>query len=294
MTILDRGAEVLRAAGIESPRREARLLLAHALGVRQEAILAGNVSPDDAALARYETLVARRAAHEPLAYIVGAREFWSLDFAVGPGVLIPRPETEILVEQALKAFPEKDAALDVLDLGTGSGCLLLSFLSERANARGLGVDVSKDALAFAVRNAAAFGLAERVRFLNADWAAMPDGAFDVVFSNPPYIETRAIETLAPDVARYEPHGALDGGADGLVAYRGLAALLPRVLRVNGRAFVEIGQGQRELVSEIFSNAGLRVAGAVSDLAGIPRCLIAMPAAPQVKRKIDMEISARSG
>lgn len=272
MSILDRGAEILRASGIENPRSEARLLLAHALGIRVEDVIAERYAPDAAALERYERLLVRRAAHEPMAYILNRREFWSLDFALGPGVLIPRPETETLVEQALKAFPRKDADLDVLDLGTGSGCLLLAFLSERPNAKGLGIDRSREALAWAAHNARRLGLADRVQFLQADWADAPAMTFDVVFSNPPYIETRAIATLEPDVAAYEPLGALDGGADGLDAYRSLAALQLRLLRPDGRAFIEIGLGQDELVTGIFSAAGLHVEQIVKDLAGVPRCV----------------------
>src|SRR4051812_25912508 len=146
MTILNSAAQRLREAGIESPRLEARLLLGHALGLAQEELIAGNHAIDGDALACFEAGLVRRCAHEPLAYILGKREFWSLEFAVGPGVLIPRPESETLIEVALKCLPGRSAALDVLDLGTGSGCLLFAFLSERPNAKGVGVDVAADAL----------------------------------------------------------------------------------------------------------------------------------------------------
>ncbi len=153
--ILLSAADRLRAAGVESPRREARLLFAHVLGLRPEEIVAGRFSPQGSEFRnRFEAALARRAAREPLAYITGRREFWSLDFEVGPSVLIPRPESEIMVEEALKRFPMADAPLRVADLGTGSGCLLLAFLSERPKAEGLGVDVSEEALGIAKRNAA--------------------------------------------------------------------------------------------------------------------------------------------
>ena len=152
------------------------------------------------------------------------------------------------------------------------GCLLLAFLSERPNAQGLGIDRSHEALAWAVHNARRLGLADRTQFLHADWTDAPAQSFDVVFSNPPYIETKTIATLAPDVAAYEPLGALDGGVDGLDAYRTLASLLPRLLRPEGRAFIEIGLGQDELVTGIFSAVDLHVVQIVPDLAGIPRCV----------------------
>ena len=158
MTVLDEAALRLRDAGVDSPRSEARLLLAHAMGVSREDVISG-ARPDDAALARFRAAIERRSAREPFAYIVGRREFFSLDFAVGPGVLIPRPESEMLIEEALRRFAHADEALRVLDLGTGSGCLLLAFLAERPHAEGLGVDRSELALGFARRNAERLGLA---------------------------------------------------------------------------------------------------------------------------------------
>ena len=277
--ILLAATERLRAAGVDSPRGEARRLLAHALGVRPEDIVSGNIPPQGAEVRdRFETALARRAAREPLAYILGSREFWSLDFAVGPGVLVPRPESEIMVEEALKRFPVRDAPLRVVDLGTGSGCLLLAFLSERPKAEGLGVDISEEALAMAKRNAESLGLASRTRFLRGDWMSALSGGWDVIFVNPPYIAESDLPGLDPEVGQFEPRAALDGGPDGLSAYRCIAAALRPQLRPGGRAFLEVGQGQAGPVEGLLAEKGLSVEGTVFDLAGIPRCLvvIAMP------------------
>jgi release factor glutamine methyltransferase len=272
--LLAGAAGTLREAGVEQPRAEARLLLAHALGCTREALVAQNVTLDPAGLARFEALLARRITREPVAYILGRREFWSLDFAVGPGVLIPRPESELLVAEALRRT-DAHAPFRAVDFGTGSGALLLSFLSERPEATGVGVDLSGEALAFARRNAETLGLAGRARFVQGDWAEAPMGPFDVALVNPPYIAEPDIAGLEPDVRLYEPHAALSGGADGLAAYRALAPLLRARLAPKGQAFIEIGQGQAESVAHIFVCAGMRVEEILSDLADIPRCLVAV-------------------
>ncbi len=274
MTVLDSAARRLHEAGSESPRLEARLLLAHALGVSQEDVIAGNYVLDAQIRERFEAGLSRRSGREPLAYILGQREFWSLEFAVGPGVLVPRPESETLVEAALNRFPDRDSSLDVLDLGTGSGCLLLAFLSERSRAKGVGVDISGDALVFADGNAKNLGFEARVELFRGDWAQAPGRLFDVVFVNPPYIAESAIDDLDPDIARYEPRLALSGGVDGLDAYRRIAAVLPNYLKPGGLAFVELGQGQLDAVTRMFQNAGLEVNGTFCDLTSIPRCLVA--------------------
>jgi release factor glutamine methyltransferase len=271
--LLDRGAGHLRAAGIDNPRREARLLLAHVLGLSQEELLSGHGMPNPAAMAAFEAVVRRRVGREPLAYILGVREFWSLDFAVGPGVLVPRPDTETLVEAALAAFPPRPERLNVLDLGTGSGCLLLAFLSERPSARGIGVDISNKALAYARHNAESLGLYERCGFLQGNWARDIAGKFDVVFVNPPYVSDAEIARLEPEVAHYEPARALSGGGDGLTAYREIAPSLATLVAEGGQAFVEIGAGQDESVKAILAGAGLRFLAESRDLSGRIRCLI---------------------
>ena len=284
MKILDSAALRLRAAGIESPRLEARLLLAHAAGASQAEIVAGPIVADTGTHARFDRLVDRRIAHEPLAYILGRREFWSLDFQVGPGVLIPRPESETLVEAALRRYPERDENLKVLDLGTGSGCLLLAFLSERNNAQGVGVDISDEALAWARRNAENLGLSERARFVRDDWGRALSEVFDVVFVNPPYVKSADIAALAPELAAHEPAMAFDGGRDGLDAYRAVAAVLLPRMDARGCAFLELGQGQAEAASKIFTKAGFLIEGTVNDLARIKRCLVMVAAEQHLQQR----------
>ena len=265
---LQRGAGRLAAAGIESPRLEARVLLAHAMAAAANEVLTGRAPTADE-IARYDALVERRAAHEPSAYLTGAREFWSLSFAVGPGVLIPRPDSETLVEAALAAFP--DAPLEVLDLGTGSGCLLIAFLSERPQARGTGVDISPEALAWARENAALLGVAGRTQWRLGDWSGLPERRYDVILANPPYLALG--DAVAPEISGHEPAGALYAGPDGLEAYRALACLLPTALRPDGLAFVEIGMGQSAATGALFAAQGIEIAAIRPDLAGVPRCLV---------------------
>lgn len=271
-SIVAQAANRLRDAGIENPRMEARILLAHACGATAEGIIAERIAPSPMTRDRLEAALSRRIAREPIAYITGRREFWSLPFIVDKNVLIPRPETELLVEEALRRFPDSDVPLSVLDLGTGSGCILLAFLSERPNATGTGFDASHAAAAIAARNAQALKLDARARFAVQDWSEV-SGGYDLVFSNPPYIDTAGIASLAPDVAAYEPMEALDGGKDGLDAYRSLALLLPKVMKSGGRAFIELGLGQADAAARIFQGQGLVIDALVNDLAQIPRCLV---------------------
>ena len=267
------GTARLAAAGIDSAISDARLLLMAALGCDRTGLLsrAAEALPD-AAAARYAGFLARRAEHEPVSRILGHREFWSLDFALGPATLDPRPDSETLVEAALAACP--DRPLRVLDLGTGTGCLLLAVLHDRPAAFGLGVDRSEAAAATARDNARALGLADRAAFLVGDWATALDARFDLVLSNPPYIPEAEIAALDPEVRDHDPHLALSGGVDGLDAYRALAAALPGLLAPGGTAVVELGIGQAADVAALFRAAGLDIAATPHDLAGIPRCLVA--------------------
>jgi release factor glutamine methyltransferase len=267
------GAAVLRAAGIDNPRLEARLLLAHALGLPVAALLRDpHASADPAG---YDALLTRRAAHEPLAYIIGRREFWSLDFAVSPATLIPRPESETLIEAALAAFAHRTPPRRILDLGTGTGCLLLSALHEFPGAFGIGVDRSPDAARLAAANAAALGLAGRAAFLCADWAAPLAARFDLVLCNPPYIPTSDIDGLMQEVARHEPRGALNGGADGLTAYRQIVPCLPALLQPDGVAVLELGVDQAQAVVALAGKFGL-TAITRPDLTGLPRAIVLQP------------------
>jgi release factor glutamine methyltransferase len=229
-------------------------------------------------IARLEPLVARREAREPLALILGRREFWSLDFAVSPATLIPRPESETLVEAAVAAFAGRAPPRRVLDLGTGTGCLLLAVLSEFPIAFGVGVDRSAAAAALAARNAAALHLADRARFACGDWADALNARFDLVLCNPPYIRTEDLGGLMPEVTCYEPGAALDGGADGFAAWRRLLPALPRILTEDGVAVLELGAGQAETATGLARQGGF-TAELRPDLAGIQRALVLRPALP---------------
>ena len=265
-------ADRLRAAKIESPRREARLLLAYATGKTVEWIVAHN-DERTKELPQFENALGRREAREPLSHIMGEREFWSLSFQVNASVLDPRPDSEIIVSSVLAYYPETDRPLKIADLGTGTGCLLLSILHERPTAEGIGVDISESTLSTARENASILGLSARTTFVQSDWDSELDGTFDVVLSNPPYIPTAEIEGLAPEIARYEPRCAIDGGADGLVAYRRIADALPQLLEPNGLVALEIGQGQDSSVPKILRDSGIKIVSLEKDMAGIPRSVL---------------------
>ncbi|MDZ4776279.1 MAG: peptide chain release factor N(5)-glutamine methyltransferase [Alphaproteobacteria bacterium] len=263
----------LEAAGVDLPVFDARLLLEAATGVSRLDILTDPhraITDDDGA--RLDALVARRAAREPVAYILGKKAFYALDFAVGPAVLTPRPDTEMVVEAALAALPG-DFPADVLDLGVGSGAILLSILSARPEAAGIGVDASRDALVYAESTAAALGLSNRATFVHGDWGAGVTGPFDLIVSNPPYIPSGDIAGLEPEVSVHEPRLALDGGDDGLEAYRQLWPDVARLLKPGGRFCVEIGAGQGPDVSALARAAGLEVEAIKPDLAGIGRVVL---------------------
>ncbi|MGH7121032.1 MAG: peptide chain release factor N(5)-glutamine methyltransferase [Acetobacteraceae bacterium] len=264
----------LRAAGIAESEREARLLFAHAHNARGGSAPARGVAPDTL----FAGLVERRARREPFALIVGHREFWSLSLAVSPATLIPRPESETLIEAALKAFPERAKVRRILDLGTGTGALLLALLSEFPGACGVGIDCVPEASLLADANARTLDLNGRARFLAGDWATAIAGCFDLVVANPPYVERGAISTLMPEVSLYEPLTALDGGVDGHDAYRSIFADLPRLLAPQGKAIVELGAGATTAVIALARGEGLAVAGVSADLAGIPRALTLTAAA----------------
>ncbi|MEG3089066.1 peptide chain release factor N(5)-glutamine methyltransferase [Sphingomonas sp. PB4P5] len=256
------------AATSETPRLDAELLMAHALGRTREQLLLGQL--DGPTPPAFADLVARRLAHEPIAYITGTRAFWTIELQVGPGVLIPRPDSETLIEAAVAHFKHRPPAT-ILDLGTGPGTLLLAALAEWPAAHGLGIDASEPALSYARRNAIALGLADRVRFQPGDWAAGLATQFDLILANPPYIGTT--EPLPRDVAEHEPAAALYAGPDGLDEYRALIPQLrPRLTR-GGAAILEIGSTQAVPVTTLLEAQGFTVAVA-HDLAGHPRALIA--------------------
>lgn len=266
----------LAAAGIENGRLDARLLVGDATGLTAEAMIAApeSVIEDPGVVARVERLTKRRLTREPMSQILGRREFWSLSFKVTPDVLTPRPDSETLVETVLSIVPDRSARLRLLDLGVGSGCLLLSLLHSLPNARGLGVDRSERALTVARANAAALGLADRAEMRAGDWGADLPDQYDIVVSNPPYIPSDDIEGLEPEVSEHEPWLALDGGRDGLDAYRTLAGELPFLVREGGWAALEVGQGQASDVARLMRAAGFRIERVAPDLAGIERVILA--------------------
>ena len=237
----------------DTPRLDAELLLAHALGIERERLLLdGDRLPVPDAFAG---LIARRAAHEPVAYILGYRDFWSIRLHVGPGVLIPRPDSETLIEAALAHCPDRAAPLRILDLGTGPGTLLLAALSEFPGAHGLGIDASDVALDYARRNAETLGLADRALFRKGDWAEGLSGTFDLILCNPPYVESDA--RLDRQVADFEPAAALFAGPDGLDDYRRIVPVLPGLLSPDGLAVLEIGHSQAPAVGQLVEEAGMR-------------------------------------
>jgi len=273
--LLDQATRRLTQAGIERARAEARLLAAHGLACPLEAILAdpGRVLSEQQQRT-LSGLIERRARREPMAHIVGRREFYSLDFRVTPDVLIPRPDSETLIEAVLAQTKDRQSALRLLDLGTGSGCLLLTLLTNLPQATGVGLDRSAAALAVARGNAAALGLAGRCQWIEGDWpAALAAGSFDIVVANPPYIASAAIAELASDVADHEPRLALDGGADGLEAYRRIAPLLASLLGDAGLVALEVGAHQAAPVGALMAYDNSLKLRIFKDLAGIDRVVL---------------------
>ncbi|QCB56284.1 peptide chain release factor N(5)-glutamine methyltransferase [Sphingopyxis sp. PAMC25046] len=266
-----RDAAARLAAASDTPRLDAELLMAHALGVERQALL---LDPSRFTLsADFDAMLARRMNHEPVAYIIGYRDFWTIRLKVGPGVLIPRPDSETLIEACLDfARHERKEGWPkhILDLGTGPGTLLLAALSEWPDAQGLGVDASETAVGYARANAIALGLADRAELKQGNWAEEVTGRFDLILCNPPYIADN--EKLMPDVADHEPAGALFAGADGLDDYRRIIPDLPRILAPGGVAILEIGHTQHISVGELAKAAGFKVA-CRQDLGGRDRALL---------------------
>lgn len=260
------GAASLLAPVSATPRLDAELLLAHALGITREALLLGGDRPVPPG---FEALVQRRLAHEPVAYITGSRSFWTLDLQVTPAVLIPRPDSETLIEAAADHFRE-DGPRSILDLGTGSGALLLASLDLWPAAWGLGLDCSAAALTVARGNAERLGFGDRAAFVQGCWGDALDGRFDLILCNPPYVETGA--ALPPDVANHEPGSALYAGPEGLDDYRALIPQLLRLLAPEGVAVLEIGAGQRASVSRLIHVEEFAVS-CRKDLGNNDRCLV---------------------
>ena len=268
-------AAQFEAAGIDSPALDARILIGHALSLDHTGLAARAkrmLTPAEQDI--IAQLAVRRMQGEPVARILGVKEFWGLPFALSAATLVPRPDTETVVEAALAAIGERRLEpLRIADLGTGTGAILLALLHELPHASGVGTDIDPNAIETAGANARALGLHERAQFVQSDFAAALNETFDLVVSNPPYIPTRDIDTLAPEVRDHDPRRALDGGPDGLAAYRAIAGQAPKRLRPGGTLIVEIGIGQAADVQAIFAGSGaLELAGVSPDLGGVARAV----------------------
>jgi release factor glutamine methyltransferase len=272
-------AAALSAAGFEDPRRHARRLVAEALAIPQLDLFSHpDRAVDQQQIERVQAMLGCLVAGEPLSRILGRREFWGLEFILAADTLDPRPESETIVEAVLRRTPDRRAPLHLLDLGTGTGCLLLALLHELRAAGGVGIDIAEGAVRAAARNAVLLGLADRARFFVGDWVAAVSGRFDVVIANPPYITSEALPLLPREVACYDPWRAIDGGEDGLRSYRTIAQAVPKLLFPDGMMVTEIGAGQADAVTAMIKANGLVVDGIEKDLAGIARCVVARPPA----------------
>lgn len=268
-------AEKFRAAGLDTPELDARLLVGHALGLDHAALALTQRLLSRAEAEAIDALAQRRLAREPVARILGTAEFWGLTLRLTPAVLAPRPDTETVVEAALAAIDAqgpRTRITRIADLGVGSGALLLALLSELPHATGVGTDRDPAALAVARDNAVRLALGDRARFVACSYGAALAGGFDLVVSNPPYVVTREIATLAPEVRAFDPLLALDGGADGLDGYRAIAADAARLLKPGGHIVVEAGAGQADAVARLLAQGGLAVTAVRCDLSGVARAV----------------------
>ncbi len=264
----------LQQEKIESASLDGRILLEHVLGVSREQLLFALDQPISAEqYAKFQMLVEKRAQRQPVAQLIGKREFWGMNFVVSGHTLDPRPDSEALVEYVLERIANRADNHKVLDLGTGTGCLLLSIISELPSAQGVGVDYCENALQVAKENSLALGFASRTQFFCGDWCEKLEGEFDIILANPPYIPTGVIPTLDPEVAVFEPKLALDGGDDGFSCYRKIMKKLPKIMAKNGFAAFELGMGQQKELTNIAEENGLEAVGVRNDLSGIARCII---------------------
>jgi release factor glutamine methyltransferase len=276
--ILKDSVRRLKEAGVDTPVLDARLLVEFGLGLDWAAMFTGpdrELTADEAE--KVEALLQRRLSREPVSRIIGRRAFWKLELGIGPATLDPRPDTEALIMAVLRALPDQNAALSILDLGTGSGAILLALLGEYPHAKGLGVDISADAVDVASANALALGMPHRAEFLAQDWNQGLTGRYDMVVSNPPYIRSGDIPNLASEVKDYDPLAALDGGPDGLDAYRALAGIVPGLLAPAGMLALEVGKDQADEVQALFAAAGFGSFHRWTDLSGVERVITATKA-----------------
>jgi release factor glutamine methyltransferase len=276
-TLLAESYASLKEVGIDDAKLDARLIVEHFSGTSQADAIGRPETPvSTEAVAAIRRAIARRAAGEPVHRILGFRDFYGLRLHLSPETLEPRPDTETLVDAMLpflRQLAAREGACRVLDLGTGTGAIALALLSEVPEATAAGVDISVDALATADRNARENGLSRRFQTVRSDWFGKISGLFHVIVANPPYIPTEELETLQSEVRNYDPATALDGGTDGLDAYRTIAGQAKAYLEASGRVAVEIGHTQRREVTRLFEAAGFRVVEAKADLAGRDRVLV---------------------
>jgi release factor glutamine methyltransferase len=272
--ILAVASQELQNSHIISHRLDARILLGYCLNLSAEEII---FNPDltltQKQVDNFFALIKRRCDREPVSHIIGKREFFGKDFLVNSKVLDPRPDSETLIEAVLSQFPNKEKTLEILELGVGSGCLILTLLKIFKNAQGIGVDISKDALDVAIQNSSADNLNERCKFIESNWFSTLNQKFDLIISNPPYIATDQINSLQDEVKNYDPRTALDGGPDGFDCYREISKNIVNFLKPDAIIILEIGQNQENLVIEIFISVGLKFIESKKDLGGIIRCLV---------------------
>lgn len=291
--LIDKAATRLMIAGIEAPQREARLLLARVLDMpAAELALAGDRIVTASQSAAFAEFVARREGHEPFAYIVGRRDFWTLELEVTPATLIPRPDTETLVETALKIAGHSMAPLRILDLGTGTGAILLALLTELPRAEGVGVDISDATLEVAKRNALRAGLGDRARFSKSSWWSHAGTDYDLIVSNPPYIPSRDVDRLDANVRDFEPRLALDGGPDGLAAYRAILSVAAQRLTPHGAVLFEVGAGQADDVADMMRKSGLPFTATRTDLGGHQRVVAGAASAQVLGDIVDFPVGRR--
>jgi len=287
-SLLAEAAAALTQAKVGEPRRRARRLVSSTLALSPADLLAHpERAVDERATDRVRVALARMVDREPLSRILGRREFWGMEFGLSTDTLDPRPETETVVTAVLRSIPDRGAPLRLLDLGTGTGCILLALLSEFPAATGFGVDVAAGAAVTARRNASTLGLAHRADFVVGDWAGPISGVFDVIISNPPYIASAALADLPREVALYDPRCALDGGPDGLACYRSLAADIRRLMGPRSLFVCEVGLSQGSAVEAILRANGLSIERCERDLAGIMRCVVAQAVASMAEKIVGM-------
>lgn len=275
---LNKAANKLKEKGVDSNRIDAFLILGHALGLNREQIMLNqHLSLNKQQEEKFLALLARREKYEPVSHIIGKREFYSNEFVVSSDVLDPRPDSESLIDLALKTFPEKNDKLRILELGVGSGCLIITLLKHLPHATGIGVDINEASLSIAKRNAISLKVDNRIELIKSDWfkniADKAADKFDLIISNPPYIKTNDIQNLQNEVKRFEPIMALDGGNDGLDCYKEIAKDAGNFLKESGFLILEIGQDQEKDVIKIFEDSGLKFVEDIKDLGGIIRCLL---------------------